>query len=154
MIRILIGLEVGGTSLWTGASAGFAFVSAPLAFGIITDRDQFATLTGRSLARLARLSYIAGGIAIVAAGVRGSAVRTALGAAALGALAYHERTIVPAMGAVQQELGSFNDVAADHPKRLEYARMHKQSTRVFGAALLLGVAQLVLAALPPAPKAA
>ena len=59
MQRLMTALEVSASALWTGASAGFAFVSAPLAFRVVSDRDQFATLTGRSLARLARALWLA-----------------------------------------------------------------------------------------------
>jgi hypothetical protein len=129
------GVEVCATALWTGASAGFAVVSAPLAFAIVPDREQFATLTERSLARLATLANVAGGVAIAAAAVGRAPLRGTVGVGALSLLTYHQRSIVPAMSREHVEIGS-----------PEYKALHQQSTRIFGGALLLGVAQLLLAA--------
>jgi hypothetical protein len=50
------------------------------------------------------------------------------------------------MTRAQVAMGSLNDVAEDDPRRIEYRKMHATSTRIFGTALLLGVAQLILAA--------
>ena len=143
----LLAIETVATAFWTGSSAGFAFVSAPLAFHLIQDRDLFARLTEGSLGRLTRVALVAGGVAIAAALLNRSPLRAGIGLTALTLLVYHERAIVPAMTQAQAALGSFNAASKDDPKRIEYGRMHKQSTRVFGAALLLGVGQLVLGAL-------
>jgi hypothetical protein len=143
--KILTAVEVLATAFWTGASAGFAFISAPIAFGLVEDRDVFATLTEESLARLATCANVAGSIAVTAAALRGAPLRGGLGAVALTLVNYHEKGIVPAMTAAQREMGSLNGVAEDDPRRVAYREMHQTSTRVFGAALMLGVAQLVLA---------
>jgi hypothetical protein len=144
--RLARSLEIGATAYWTGASAGFAFVSAPLAFHIVEDRDEFALLTEKTLGRLAASTYVSAGVAVVAALTQGSLLRAATSAAAIAAIRYHETEIVPEMTAAQVEMGSLNDVADDDPKRARYQAMHQQSTRVFGAAMLLGIAQLFLAA--------
>jgi hypothetical protein len=150
--------EAGATALWVGASAGFAFISAPIAFRLVTDRDVFAQLTERTLGRLARVTYAAGGaatcIALVRAGVDpagrpNAALRGIAGATAVACIAYHERAIVPAMARAQAAMGSFNDVAEDDPQRVAYRALHKRSTRAYGAALLFGIVQLALAANQP-----
>ncbi len=155
--------EAGATALWVGASAGFAFVSAPIAFALVTDRDVFAQITERTLGRLARITYAAGGaatcIALVRAGVdsadrTNAALRGIAGVTAIACIAYHERTIVPAMTRAQAAMGSFNDVAEDDPQRVAYRALHKRSTRAYGAALLFGIAQLALAATQPNGDAA
>jgi hypothetical protein len=73
---------------------------------LITDRDVFAKLTEHTLARLAKLTYFAGGTAALVAlaragaerdGQRNDVLRAFAGTAALGFIAYHERAIVPAM---------------------------------------------------------
>lgn len=147
--------EAGATAVWVGASAGFAFVSAPIAFALVTDRDVFAQITERTLGRLARMTYAAGGaatcIALVRAGIEpagrtNAALRGIAGATALACIAYHERAIVPAMTRAQAAMGSFNDVAEDDPQRVAYRALHKRSTRAYGTALLFGIAQLALAA--------
>ncbi len=156
--------EVGATALWVGASAGFAFVSAPLAFALVTDRDVFAELTERTLARLANLAYAAGGgaaaVALVRSGLEregraNDVVRGLLGCTAIACIAYHERAIVPAMTRAQAAMGgTFAGVAEDDPQRVAYRALHRTSTRVFGTALLLGIVQLTLAATRPNPSIA
>jgi hypothetical protein len=127
-------------------------VSAPLAFSLVADRDVFAALTERSLARLATCANVAGGIAVAAAALRRAPLRAAAGTIALSLVTYHEKAIVPAMTRAQAAMGSLNDVAEDDPRRIAYRTMHRTSTRVFGTALLLGVGQLVLAATADAGK--
>ncbi len=150
--RILAALEVTATGFWVGASAGFAFVQAPVAFALVTDRDVFADLTERTLERTAVATYIASGIALVACALRirsdrTAIVRAAAAAGAISAIAYHQGAVVPRMAAARRALGSFNDVAEDAPERVAYRALHKESTRVFGGALLLGTAELALAAI-------
>jgi hypothetical protein len=156
--------EVGATALWVGASAGFAFVSAPLAFGLVTDRDVFAQLTERTLARLAKITYVAGGgsalVALIRAGVEvdgrtSDVVRSICGCTALACIAYHERAIVPAMSRAQAAMGgTFTGVAEDDPQRIAYRALHRRSTQIYGTALLFGIAQLALAATQPNGSAA
>jgi hypothetical protein len=152
-------IEIGATALWTGASAGFAFVNAPLAFKLVSDRDVFAELTRRTLERLASLTFVSGGVAIGAALVRAAIspdargndiLRAAAGSAALGAIAFHQNSIVPAMKDAQDAMGgSFHGVAEDDPARIAYGDLHAVSTRVYGSALVLGVAEMMLAATRP-----
>ncbi len=157
-------VEIGGTALWVGASAGFAFVYAPIAFKLVTDRDTFAEITGQTLARLAALTFASGGVAAGAALLRAivspearksDVLRALIGGAALAAVAYHEAAIVPAMTQAQAAMGgSFKAVAEDDPARIAYREKHEVSRSVYGGALLLGVTQLLLAstrsAKPPA----
>jgi hypothetical protein len=89
---------------------------------------------------------VAGGIAVAAAALRRAPLRAGAGTIALTLVTYHEKAIVPAMARAQAAMGSLNDVPADDPRRIAYRAMHRTSTRVFGTALLLGLAQLVLAA--------
>ena len=155
-------IEIGATAFWVGASAGFAFVQAPIAFHTVEDRDLFAQLTERTLHRLASATFgaegVASGCALLAlvtqpGGRINAMLRVLAGLGAIGAVAYHERTIVPAMTEAQRAMGgSFADVAPDDPKRVAYNELHEQSTRVFGGALLAGVAQLLLAVNRPSQR--
>jgi len=144
--RLLTGAEVVATAFWTGASAGFAFVSAPLAFSIVEDRDAFAALTEGTLERLAICANVAGAIAVAAAALRKAPLRAGVGTIAITLVNLHQKGVVPEMTRLQREMGSLNATAHDDPRRIEYREMHQTSTRLFGAALLLGVTQLVLAA--------
>jgi len=54
---------------------------------------------------------------------------------------------VPRMTELQHAMGgSFRDVPSDDPNRVAYRGVHKESTRVFGGALLAGIAQIGLTA--------
>jgi hypothetical protein len=141
--RVLAAVEVAATAFWTGASAGFAFISAPIAFSLVEDRDVFAEITRRTLQRLTVAANVAGGIAVTAAALRNAPLRAGIGTLGVALATYHDRAIVPPMTAAQAEMGSLNAVAADDPRRIAYQAMHRTSTRVFGAALLLGIIQLV-----------
>ena len=52
--RVLAAIEIPALGVWLGALAGFAFVSAPLAFKIVAPLDigRFAALTAESIAAL------------------------------------------------------------------------------------------------------
>ncbi len=145
--KVSAAVEIAATALWTGSSAGFAFISAPVAFRLVDDRDVFAEITRRSLERLSNVATVAGGVAVAAAAMRRAPVRAALGTAALALLAYHQRSVVPEMARAQSAMGSLQAVPEDDPRRVAYRSMHRRSARVFGAALLLGVSQLVLASI-------
>lgn len=155
-------LETTSQMLWVGASAGFAFVSAPIAFHTIADLETFATLTERTLERLASFSVVTGGIAIAAATLRstrptgGAAdlIRAAGTALALGCVGYQKNVIMPAMTSVQRAMGRIAEVPPDDPRRLEYRTWHRRSTRVYGAALLIGTAALAAATLRSEPRPA
>ncbi len=149
-------VESVATAFWVGASAGFAFVSAPATAHEANDLDLQARITGVSLARLSRATGVAGGIAIACALARAAldeehrandVARFAAGCVALSLVAIHQRAIVPRMTELQHAMGgSFRDVPADDPNRVAYRGVHKESTRVFGGALLAGIAQIGLAA--------
>lgn len=140
--QVLAALEVGALALWIGASCGFAFVTAPAAFRVLTDPGQIAGLTLASLTALADVAYVCGTLAIVAALVRSrdaadrtnDIVRAGLVLIALGLIAYLSLVIVPAMTAV----GDFHSPA--------FGALHARSTAVFGAAIVLGAIALLMTA--------
>ncbi len=147
--------ELLATSFWTGAATGFAFIAAPIVAHEANDLDLQARITGKSLDRIVKSAYVAGGITIVCAVVQAAqesergndALRVLLGIGALVALNRFQTRIVPKMTELQQAMGgSFKSIPADDPNRIAYRALHKQSTQVFGTALLLGIGQLVLRA--------
>jgi hypothetical protein len=150
----LAAVETTATAFWTGSSAGFAFLSAPTVAHEARDLDLQARITGATLEKVAAASYISGGLAIGAALAQAASscesrgndlARAACTAGALGLIAYHQSSIVPQMTELQQAMGgSFEAVAADDPNRVAYRAVHKESMRVFGGALLLGIASLML----------
>jgi hypothetical protein len=141
------------TSFWTGASAGFAFIAAPIVAHEANDLDLQARITGKSLDKIVNVAYVAGGITIACAALQATdpserandSLRGLLGVGALIALERFQHDIVPQMTQLQQAMGgSFKSIAEDDPNRIAYRALHKRSTQVFGTALLLGLGQLVL----------
>jgi hypothetical protein len=150
----LAALETTATAFWVGSAAGFAFLSAPTVAHEANDLDLQARITGATLDKVAGAAYAAGGIAIGSALLtatisrdrrNNALVRAVCGAGALGLVAYHQSAIVPQMTGLQRAMGgSFEAVPQDDPNRVAYRAAHKDSTRIFGGALLLGIAQLML----------
>ena len=142
--RVLAAIELPALGVWLGALAGFAFVSAPLAFRIVAPLDEarFAALTAHTIADLTIWGYVLGGVAIVTGLVRAAAAgdrtwdfaRAALVALALGLATYEQRAIVPQMEAT-------TDVHGD-----AYHALHERSTIVYGGVVLLVLAALILGA--------
>jgi hypothetical protein len=142
------------TAFWVGASAGFAFVSAPVTAHEANDLDLQAKITGVSLARLTNATRVTGGVALACALLRAALdrkhrtndlSRVAAGGVALSLITFHQSAIVPRMIELQHAMGgSFRDVPADDPNRGAYRAVHKDSTRAFGGALLAGIAQIGL----------
>lgn len=153
---LLSATETVGTAFWTGASAGYAFIAAPIVAHEANDLDLQARITGTALERIVDAAYVAGGLSIACAIGRtaldgdarpNDAIRAAAGIAALAALTVFRRRILPEMTRLQQAMGgSFKAVPSDDPNRIAYRAAHKASTHVFGMALLLGIGQLALGA--------
>ena len=142
--RVLAAVETVALGTWLGALVGFAFVFAPLAFRIVAPLDvgRFATLTATSLAVLSTWGYVLGGVAVVVTLARAAgagdrvwdAARAAVVVFALCLVAFEQRAIVPPMLAA-------TDVRSD-----AYRALHQRSTAIYGGAVLLVAAALVLAA--------
>jgi Domain of unknown function (DUF4149) len=140
--RILAAVEIPAIGLWLGALCGFAFISAPAAFRIVSDITQFADLTATNLRVLGYVGAICGVIAIVIALVRSldasdrtnDIVRAALILLALLLVAYESLAIVPALAAM-------TDVHSP-----EFAALHQRSTQVYGGVVVLTLAALIMAA--------
>jgi hypothetical protein len=142
--RVLAAIELPALGVWLGALAGFAFVSAPLAFRIVAPLDaaRFATLTAHTIGALTVWGYVLGGIAIVTGLMRAAAagdrtwdfVRAALVALALGLATYEQHAIVPQMEAT----ADIHSAA--------YHALHTGSTVVYGGVVLLVLAAMILGA--------
>jgi hypothetical protein len=61
----------------------------------------------------------------------------------LGLMTFEQRTIVPAMTEDQSSFHApFNAVPVTNPRRIRYDALHAESSRVYGAVLVLGLAAL------------
>jgi Domain of unknown function (DUF4149) len=142
--RVLAAIELPALGVWLGALAGFAFVSAPLAFRIVApiDAGRFAALTAHTIGALTLWGYVLGGIAIVTGLMRAATAgdrtwdfaRAGLVALALALAAYEDKAVVPQMQAT-------TDVRSD-----AYHALHSRSTVVYGGVVLLVLAAMILGA--------
>jgi len=148
MLRALAVAEQLALALWIGSLAGFAFVFAPAAFARLSaELDAFASIVGGSLAGLTLLGYACGTIALasslVSVAVTHSAAAVARAACIvvmLALIAYSQRAVVPSMIATQASFGApFNTIDKSDPRRIRYDALHAESSRLFGAVLLLGL---------------
>lgn len=145
--RILAAVEIPALGLWLGAMCGFAFITAPAAARTVTEAAQFAALTTYTLAVLADVGYVCGGLAIAAALLRSrdaadrtsDILRAGLLVVALGLVAYESLAIVP-------ELTAVGDVHSD-----AFRTLHDRSTAVYGGVVLLGMVALIMAAVRTDP---
>jgi len=141
--RVLAAIEILALGTWLGALAGFAFVTAPLAYQLVApiSVSRFATLTAEALAALTLWGYVFGGIAfgvalvrsLDAASRRWDLVRVAVIAVALALATYEQRNIVPQM--------KTTPIGSAH-----YRALHVESTRFYGGAMLAAALALALAA--------
>jgi hypothetical protein len=145
--RILAAVEIPALGLWLGAMCGFAFITAPAAAHVVADGAQFAALTTTTLAVLADVGYVCGGLAIAAALLRSrdaadrtsDIIRAALLVVALGLVAYESLAVVP-------ELTAVTDIHGE-----TFRTLHDRSTAVYGGVVLLGMVALVMAAVRTDP---
>ena len=157
MTRIAALFERWALAVWVGSLAGFAFVFAPVAFANLrNDLDVFAAIVGSTLGALTVLGYVCGGIAIltscmaiVATRSRIAIARAACVVAMLVLVTYSQHAIVPAMVSTQASFhGSFASVPKSDPRRVRYDALHSESSRVYGAVLLLGLLAIALSRSP------
>jgi hypothetical protein len=149
----LAAVETLSVAFWAGAAAGYAFLAAPTVAHEANDLDVQARITGTVLGRVVDVANVCEGAAIGSALLRAreaderpnDLARACAGVGAVAALRVFRRQIMPEMMRLQQAMGgSFHDIPEDDPNRIAYRAQHKRSTQVFGAALLCGIAQLVL----------
>ncbi len=147
LVRTFTVIEALTLALWVGSLAGFAFVFAPIAFGIVTNVEEFGQVTAAVLQALTFLGTMCGGIAIVAALFRasdpaqqGSALlRIVIIVVMIGLAQYEARAIVPRMEAALPGLASGNGPEQLAAARAAFRVVHALSTKIYGAVFLLGV---------------
>jgi hypothetical protein len=148
VFRIAAVIERWALAVWVGALAGFAFIFAPVAFSRLSSNlDTFASIVGGSLAALSLLGYACGTIAIanslagaIARRSRRSIARAICVAIMLALVAFSQRAVVPAMLATQARFGApFSAIPRNDPRRVRYDALHAESSRIYGAVLVLGL---------------
>lgn len=143
--------------VWVGGLIFFAFVEAPTAAHIMGTTRQFALLIAGSIGSINSIGYRSGMVFILCSLLEWQraaprtrkllAVELPLAIVMFVAVLYVQRGIVPAMerdrGAAN---GDIQTLAEDNPVRAHFDRLHATSEKVEGAALLLGVAVVLLMA--------
>ncbi|HWI64081.1 MAG TPA: DUF4149 domain-containing protein [Symbiobacteriaceae bacterium] len=133
--------------LWAGAMAGFA-LTAPQVFAAFgPDRQAAGDLAGQMIWRLNTVGLVLGAIALLLLllrlGERINRWRTALLVAALGLAAVGALYIFPQMAKAQPPK-PIQTYAETDPIRVTYNMWHERSRQVFGGAILLAAAVVVL----------
>jgi uncharacterized membrane protein len=155
MISTLRVLRLLAMVVWVGGLVFFAFVVAPVAFGVLPSKHEAGTVVAGTLGVLNRMGAICGPVFVASTGLlyagkpRG---RRGLGIAeillALGMMVatdYVQWKIVPAMERDRVAAGGDVDAAAlDNPARVDFERLHPISEKVEGAALFLGLGVVVM----------
>jgi uncharacterized membrane protein len=147
-------------TVWVGGLIFFAFILAPLAFHVLPTAREAGSVVGGSLRVLNAVGYMCGLVFLIAAialwfrtdprGRRLLPFEFLLVVAMMAATMVVQRGIIPAMERDRIATGGdIEDAASDNPSREDFERLHSISERVEGAALLLGLASIVLIAAEP-----
>jgi hypothetical protein len=143
---------------WIGAMLFFAAVVAPAAFQTLPARELAGGLVGRVLGRLS----VAGLVVVAAAGASAlaqGALRTgargwwlrlgvAVAAAAFLVAGLRVSSRLETLRAEMRAGGAagIDALAEDHPSRLAFGRLHRQSVRLHGGVLILAAILFALEA--------
>jgi uncharacterized membrane protein len=141
--------------VWVGGLVFFAFVVAPVAFGVLPSKHDAGMVVAGTLGALNRMGSICSLVFVSATGLlyageprsrRGLAIAQALLAfGMMVATDYVQWRIVPAMERDRLAAGGDVDAAApDDPARVDFERLHPISEKVEGAALFMGLGVVVL----------
>ena len=140
--------------VWVGGLIFFAFVLAPVAFSVLPSTHDAGTVVGATLRVLNMMAPYCGFVFILATLAvqyrrmprsRLLTTQMLLVWLMIGATLYVRTSIVPAMERDRIATGGDVDAAPpDNPARLDFERLHPISEKIEGAALLSGLAVVVM----------
>jgi uncharacterized membrane protein len=148
LVRAAVALHFTALAIWVGGLAAIGAVVAPVAFQ--TDRSVAGAIVGGSLRAFGRVEIVCAVVALFTAvlaqavGVWGKGVRwpRILGLVAMAALTLaYTQAVYPPLEELRPRVR-----AGDPAARADFDRLHRMSTRLVGANLLLGIAVLGLSA--------
>lgn len=136
--------------VWVGGLVFFAFVVAPVAFGVLPNTHEAGMVVAGTLGVLHTMGEVCGGLFVLAtavmatrAGARGRGLLKAemlLVVGMIAATVYVQRGIIPAMERDRVAAGgAIEDVGIGDPARADFDRLHGLSEKVEGMVLLMGV---------------
>ena len=141
--------------VWIGGLIFFAFVLAPTAFQVLPSTHLAGNVVGRALSKLHWIAIISGIVFLLSSLLYSRltdgtahvfAIRHVLVCLMLALTLVSQFWIIPRMDALRASVGDFATVASDNPARVRFDALHIWSTRVEGAALLLGLVVVYLTA--------
>jgi len=149
-------IEVVALALWTGGLAVLTTIVAPAIFQSSPSRESAGRMFGLILSRFHRLGWGCG-IALLTAGVLRYAARNEeevypaeftrylLGLLMLGLSLYGRVVIDRRLEKLRGEMpGGIDHVPPEDPRRIEFRRLHGQSSALIVFTLLVGLAAVVL----------
>jgi hypothetical protein len=152
-------LQIVALAIWVGAVVFFSFVTAPSLFTALP-REMAGRATAAIFPRYYALGWTCGGVAVAAvvapmlvgngSGRRSIVLLVMLGSM-LGASLYAGRVILPRAAAARMLREDASRAAEHAAAQATFDRLHRNSVALNGAVLLLGLAALVVAALPQRP---
>jgi uncharacterized membrane protein len=144
-------------TVWVGGLVFFAFILAPMAFSTLSSAREAGTIVGGTLRVLNRVGNTSGFLFLIATialwfrteprSRRLLPVEFVLVVVMMFATAVVQHSIVPAME--RDRIAAGGDIDAVPPEnaaRSHFERLHSVSEKVEGAALLLGLANIILMA--------
>lgn len=150
LVRAAVALHFVALGLWVGGLAVIGAVVAPLAFKVAPSREVAGALVGGSLRSFGRIEILCALVALLTAvlaqavGVWGRGVRWPRILALLAMVALmlvYTQAVYPPMETLRPHVQA-GDVAA----KADFDRLHRWSTRLVGANLLLGIVVLGVSA--------
>jgi hypothetical protein len=149
--RVLLGV-------WVGALLCFGAVVAPALFRTLPPAEA-GSVVRQVIPALDRYGLVAGGALLALTFTwppgRGTWLRRGLLAVMIALCAASFFGVTPRMERLRQDAGGrISELAADHPARREFGRLHGVSTVLSGGVLLLGLLALALPVRRTGPAAA
>ncbi len=140
-------------AFWLGAAALFAVNVAPSAFAALPSRELAGAVVGRVLPVVFWSGAVTGAILLVLELTGGRASRRRIGivgaALMLVACLVAQLAIAPRIAGVRASLREpLASLAADHPQRRAFGRLHMLSVAWLGVAMLGGAAVVAAAVFP------
>jgi uncharacterized membrane protein len=141
--------------VWIGGLIFFAFVLAPTAFTVLPNTHLAGNVVGRALAKLHWIGMFSGVIFLGSSLLHSRltdgtahvfAMRHVLLCLMLALTLISQFGIMPKMDVLRASLGDVGSAPLDNPERVQFDALHKWSTRVEGAVLLLGLVVVYLTA--------
>lgn len=152
-------IEIIALILWVGGLTSLALIAAPAIFQTASSRESAGRTFGLILARFHRLACLCGVAVIVAGLLRyygrfgpmlylAEYTRYVIVVVMLGLTLYTGSGIARRLERLRGEMvggpGQTDLIAPDDPRRVEFNRLHRQSTAITAFNLLLGLAVAIL----------